>query len=127
MYVNDNIGILVFDEDVKGNKITNEKLEFVLVKRENTNSFNKLTYFAGTIYNKNGYQPINDVREAMYIEDINNTNSAKQINTNNYKMMMDYKKENILFTDYDGKEYVLPLNNDENTWFYKLLQNKTNL
>ncbi|WP_425387433.1 hypothetical protein [Brachyspira alvinipulli] len=127
MYVNDNIGILVFDEDIKGNKITNEKLEFVLVKRENTNSFNKLTYFAGNIDNKNGYQTINDIREAMYIEDINDTNSITHINTNNYKMMIDYNKENILFKDNDGKEYVLPLNNDENTWFYKLLQNNTNL
>ena len=25
--------------------------------------------------------------------------------------------------DNDGKEYILPLNNNENTWFYKLLDN----
>ena len=41
--------------------------------------------------------------EAMYIEDINDTNSAKPINTNDYKMMIDYNKENILFKDNDVK------------------------
>ena len=45
----------------------------------------------------------------------------------NNKMMIDYKKKRIIFTDYDGKKYTLPLNNSEYTWIYKLLSDSTNL
>ena len=42
IYVNDNIGILIFDEDSKGNRLTNETLTFILLKREDKNSFNNI-------------------------------------------------------------------------------------
>ena len=58
IYVNDNIGILIFDEDSKGNRLTNETLTFILLKREDKNSFNNITYISGEIYNKNGNQNI---------------------------------------------------------------------
>lgn len=42
-------------------------------------------------------------------------------------MSINYNNKKIVFTDNDGEKYTLPLNNSENTWFYKLLQNNTNL
>ncbi|MEI0796735.1 hypothetical protein R4Q14_00185 [Brachyspira intermedia] len=127
MYVSDKVSILMFDEDTKGNRLTNETLNFVLVKREDTNSFNKLTYISGTINNKSGNQIIKEIKEAKYIEDIKNTNDVKDLKFDNTKMTINYSKDKILFTDIDGKKYTLPLNNSENTWFYKLLNNSTNL
>ncbi|MEI0447928.1 hypothetical protein R4J03_12845 [Brachyspira intermedia] len=127
MYVSDKVSILMFDEDTKGNRLTNETLNFILVKREDTNSFNKLTYIAGTINNKSGNQIIKSIEEAKYIEDIKNTNNVKDLKFDNTKMTINYGKDKILFTDIDGKKYTLPLNNSENTWFYKLLNNSTNL
>lgn len=127
MYVSDKVSILMFDEDTKGNRLTNETLNFILVKREDTNSFNKLTYITGTINNKSGNQIIKSIEEAKYIEDIKNTNNVKDLNFDNTKMTINYSKDKILFTDIDGKKYTLPLNNSENTWFYKLLNNSTNL
>ena len=127
MYVGDKVSILMFDEDVKGNRLTNETLNFILVKREDTNSFNKLTYISGTINNKSGNQIVKSIEEAKYIEDIKNTNDVKDLKFDNTKMTINYSKDKILFTDIDGKKYTLPLNNSENTWFYKLLNNSTNL
>ncbi|MEI0697658.1 hypothetical protein R4K92_01835 [Brachyspira intermedia] len=127
MYASDKVSILMFDEDTKGNRLTNETLNFVLVKREDTNSFNKLTYISGTINNKSGNQIIKEIKEAKYIEDIKNTNDVKDLKFDNTKMTINYSKDKILFTDIDGKKYTLPLNNSENTWFYKLLNNSTNL
>ena len=127
MYVSDKVSILMFDEDTKGNRLTNETLNFVLVKIEDTNSFNKLTYISGTINNKSGNQIIKEIKEAKYIEDIKNTNDVKDLKFDNTKMTINYSKDKILFTDIDGKKYTLPLNNSENTWFYKLLNNSTNL
>ncbi len=127
MYVGDKVSILMFDEDVKGNRLTNETLNFILVKREDTNSFNKLTYISGTINNKIGNQIVKSIEEAKYIEDIKNTNNVKDLNFDNTKMTINYDKDKILFTDIDGKKYTLPLNNSENTWFYKLLNDSTNL
>ncbi|WP_157154541.1 hypothetical protein [Brachyspira murdochii] len=127
IYVNDNIGILIFDEDTKGNRLTNETLTFILLKREDKNSFNNITYISGEIYNKNGNQNIKYIEEAKYIKDIKDTNSSKYLNIDNSKMMIDYNKKRIIFTDYDGKKYTLPLNNSEDTWIYKLLSNSTNL
>ena len=127
MYVSDKVSILMFDEDAKGNILTNEMLNFILVKREDINSLNKLTYISGTINNKKGNQVIKNIEEAKYIEDINNTNNIRDLNFDDYKMTINYSKEKILFTDIDGKKYVLHLNNSEDTWFYKLLQNNTNL
>ncbi|MEI0564928.1 hypothetical protein [Brachyspira pulli] len=127
MYVSDKVSILVFDEDSKGNRLTNETLEFILVKREYTNSFNKLTYISGTINNKYGNQIVTNLKEGVYIPDINDTNSAKNLDLKDYKMSINYNNKKIVFTDNDGEKYTLPLNNSENTWFYKLLQNNTNL
>ncbi|MCZ9889706.1 hypothetical protein [Brachyspira hyodysenteriae] len=127
MYVSDKVSILMFDEDTKGNRLTNETLNFILVKREDTNSFNKLTYISGTINNKSGNQIIKTIEEAKYIEDIKNTNDVKDLNFDNTKMNINYSKDKIIFTDIDGEKYTLPLNNSENTWFYKLLNNSTNL
>ncbi|WPC22924.1 hypothetical protein N4239_08210 [Brachyspira hyodysenteriae] len=127
MYVSDKVSILMFDEDAKGNRLTNETLNFILVKREDTNSFNKLTYISGTINNKSGNQIVKTIEEAKYIEDIKNTNDVKDLNFDNTKMNINYSKDKIIFTDIDGEKYTLPLNNSENTWFYKLLNNSTNL
>ncbi|MEI0526063.1 hypothetical protein R4K54_09075 [Brachyspira murdochii] len=127
IYVNDNIGILIFDEDTKGNRLTNETLTFILLKREDKNSFNNITYISGEIYNKNSSQNIKYIEEAKYIKDIKNTNSSKYLNIDNTKMMIDYNKKRIIFTDYDGKKYTLHLNNSEDTWIYKLLSDSTNL
>ena len=127
MYVSDKVSVLMFDEDTKGNRLTNETLSFILVKREDTNSFNKLTYISGTINNKSGNQIVKSIEEAKYIEDLKNTNDVKDLNFDNSKMTINYAKDKILFTDIDGKKYTLPLNNSENTWFYKLLNNSTNL
>lgn len=127
IYVNDNIGILIFDEDSKGNRLTNETLTFILLKREDKNSFNNMTYISGQIYNKNGSQNIKYIEEAKYIKDIKDTNSFQYLNIDNNKMMIDYNKKRIIFTDYDGKKYTLPLNNSEDTWVYKLLSDSTNL
>ena len=127
MYVSDKVSILVFDEDSKGNRLTNETLEFILVKREDTNSFNKLTYISGTINNKYSNQTVTNLKEGVYIPDINDTNSAKNLDLKDYKMSINYNNKKIVFTDNDGEKYTLPLNNSENTWFYKLLQNNTNL
>ena len=127
IYVNDNIGILIFDEDSKGNRLTNETLTFILLKREDKNSFNNITYISGGIYNKNGSQNIKYIEEAKYIKDIKDTNSFQYLNIDNNKMMIDYNKKRIIFTDYDGKKYTLPLNNSEDTWVYKLLSDSTNL
>lgn len=121
IYVNDNIGILIFDEDSKGNRLTNETLTFILLKREDKNSFNNITYISGEIYNKNGNQNIKYIEETKYIKDIKDTNSFQYLNIDNNKMMIDYNKKRIIFTDYDGKKYTLPLNNSEYTWIYKLL------
>ncbi|KLI19945.1 hypothetical protein [Brachyspira hyodysenteriae] len=127
MYVSDKVSILMFDEDTKGNRLTNETLNFILVKREDTNSFNKLTYISGTINNKSGNQIVKTIEEAKYIEDIKNTNDVKDLKFDNTKMNINYSKDKIIFTDIDGEKYTLPLNNSENTWFYKLLNNSTNL
>ena len=127
MYVSDKVSVLMFDADTKGNRLTNETLSFILVKREDTNSFNKLTYISGTINNKSGNQIVKSIEEAKYIEDLKNTNDVKDLNFDNSKMTINYAKDKILFTDIDGKKYTLPLNNSENTWFYKLLNNSTNL
>lgn len=127
IYVNDNIGILIFDEDSKGNRLTNETLTFILLKREDKNSFNNITYISGEIYNRNGSQNIKYIEEAKYIKDIKDTNSFQYLNIDNNKMMIDYNKKRIIFTDYDGKKYTLPLNNSEDTWVYKLLSDSTNL
>ncbi|WP_300366526.1 hypothetical protein [Brachyspira sp.] len=127
MYVSDKVSILMFNEDAKGNELTDETLNFILVKREDVSSFNKLTYISGTINNNEGNQVITNIEEAKYIEDIKNTNNIKDLNLDNYKMTINYSKEKILFTDIDGKKYVLPLNNSEDTWFYKLIENNTNL
>ena len=126
LYIGDKVSILIFNEDANGNEITNETLNFILVKRENTNSFNNITYISGTIINKKGNQNITNITEAQYIEDINNTNSAKNINLDNYNMTINYTKKNIIFTDNDGTRYTLPLNNSEDTWFYKLIKGATN-
>lgn len=127
MYVSDKVSILMFDEDAKGNPITNETLNFVIVKRENTNSFNKLTYISGAIDNKKGNQNIKYIEEAKYIEDINNTNDVTDLKLDNSKMFLNYDKKKVLFTDADGTKYTIPLNNSEDTWFYKLLTSSTNL
>ncbi|MDO6994946.1 hypothetical protein Q5M87_13105 [Brachyspira innocens] len=127
IYVNDNIGILIFDEDTKGNRLTNETLTFILLKREDKNSFNNITYISGEIYNKNGSQNIKYIEEAKYIKDIKDTNSFQYLNIDNNKMMIDYNKKRIIFIDYDGNKYTLPLNNSEDTWVYKLLSDSTNL
>lgn len=121
MYISDKVSILMFDEDAKGNMLTNEMLNFILVKREDTNSLNKLTYIYGTIDNKKGNQVIKNIEEAKYIEDIKNTNNIIDLNFDNTKMTINYSKEKILFTDTNGIEYILNLNNSENTWFYKLI------
>lgn len=126
LYVRDKVSILMFNEDANGNDITNETLNFILVKRDNTNSFNNITYISGTIINKKGNQNITNITEAQYIEDINNTNSAKNINLDNYNTTINYTKKNIIFTDNDGTRYTLPLNNSEDTWFYKLIKGATN-
>lgn len=126
LYVSDKVSILMFNEDANGNDITNETLNFILVKRDNTNSFNNITYISGTIINKKGNQNITNITEAQYIEDINNTNSAKNINLDNYNTTINYTKKNIIFTDNDGTRYTLPLNNSEDTWFYKLIKGATN-
>ena len=126
LYVSDKVSILMFNEDANGNDITNETLNFILVKRDNINSFNNITYISGTIINKKGNQNITNITEAQYIEDINNTNSAKNINLDNYNMTINYTKKNIIFTDNDGTRYTLPLNNSEDTWFYKLIKGATN-
>ncbi|PCG20521.1 hypothetical protein KQ44_11310 [Brachyspira sp. G79] len=127
IYVNDNIGILIFDEDAKGNRLTNETLTFILLKREDKTSFNNITYISGQIDNKNGSQNIKYIEEAKYIKDIKDTNSFQYLNIDNSKMMIDYNKKRIIFTDYDGKKYTLPLNNSEDTWIYKLISDSTNL
>ncbi|MDO7021054.1 hypothetical protein Q5M86_09730 [Brachyspira innocens] len=127
IYVNDKIGILIFDEDTKGNRLTNETLTFILLKREDKNSFNNITYISGEIYNKNGSQNIKYIEEAKYIKDIKDTNSFQYLNIDNNKMMIDYNKKRIIFIDYDGNKYTLPLNNSEDTWVYKLLSDSTNL
>lgn len=127
IYVNDKIGILMFDEDPNGKPITNETLTFILLKRDNANSFNNMTYISGTIENKTGNQTVKYIEEAKYIEDIKDTNNVKNLNIDKNKMMINYSKKKIIFTDYDGKKYTLPLNNSENTWFYQLLANSTNL
>lgn len=127
IYVNDKIGILMFDEDPNGKPITNETLSFILIKRDNANSFNNITYISGTIENKTGNQYIKKIEEAKYIEDIKNTNNVKNLTIDNNKMQINYSKKQIIFTDYDGNKYTLPLNNSENTWFYQLLANSTNM
>ncbi|MBW5409003.1 hypothetical protein E6A50_01260 [Brachyspira hampsonii] len=127
MYVSDKVSILIFDEDIKGNKLTNETLTFILFKREDTNSLNKLTYIYGTINNKSGNQIVKNIEKAKYIEDINNTNNVKNLNLENTEMNINYTKNQILFTDINGEKYILPLNNSKNTWFYKLLNDSTNL
>lgn len=92
MYVSDKVSILMFDEDAKGNRLTNETLEFILVKREDTNSFNKLTYISGTINNKYGNQIVTNLKEGVYIPDINNTNSAQNLDLKDYKININYNK-----------------------------------
>ena len=98
-----------------------------MLKREDKNSFNNITYISGEIYNKNGNQNIKYIEETKYIKDIKDTNSFQYLNIDNNKMMIDYNKKRIIFTDYDGKKYTLPLNNSEYTWIYKLLSDSTNL
>ena len=126
LYVGDKVSILVFNEDMNGNEITNDILNFILVKRDNTNSFNNITYISGTIENKRGNQNITNITEAQYIEDINNTNSVKNLNLDDYNMTINYTKKSIIFIDDDGTKYTLPLNNSEDTWFYKLIKGATN-
>lgn len=126
LYVSDKVSILMFNEDANGNEITNETLNFILVKRDDTNSFNNITYISGTIINKRGNQNITNITEAQYIKDINNTNSVQNLNLDNYNMTINYSKKSIIFTDDDGTKYTLPLNNSEDTWFYKLIKGATN-
>lgn len=126
LYVSDKVSILMFNEDANGNEITNETLNFILVKREDTNSFNNITYISGTIINKRGNQNITNITEAQYIKDINNTNSVQNLNLDNYNMTINYSKKSIIFIDDDGTKYTLPLNNSEDTWFYKLIKGAAN-
>lgn len=126
LYVSDKVSILMFNEDANGNEITNDTVNFILVKRDNTNSFNNITYISGVIENRIGEQNITNITEAQYIEDINNTNSVKNLNLDDYNMTINYNKKSIIFIDNDGTKYTLPLNNSEDTWFYKLIKGATN-
>ena len=127
LYVSDKVSILMFNEDANGNEITNDTLNFILVKRDDTNSLNNITYISGVIENRAGEQNITNITEAQYIEDINNTNSVKNLNLDDYNMTINYNKKSIIFIDNDGTKYTLPLNNSEDTWFYKLIKGATNL
>lgn len=127
LYVSDKVSILMFNEDANGNEITNDTVNFILVKRDDTNSFNNITYISGVIENRAGEQNITNITEAQYIEDINNTNSVKNLNLDDYNMTINYNKKSIIFIDNDGTKYTLPLNNSEDTWFYKLIKGATNL
>ncbi|MEI0610965.1 hypothetical protein [Brachyspira pilosicoli] len=126
LYVSDKVSILMFNEDTNGNEITNDTVNFILVKRDNTNSLNNITYISGVIENRVGEQNITNITEAQYIEDINNTNSVKNLNLDDYNMTINYNKKSIIFIDNDGTKYTLPLNNSEDTWFYKLIKGVTN-
>ena len=126
LYVSDKESILMFNEDANGNEITNDTVNFILVKRDDTNSFNNITYISGVIENRIGEQNITNITEAQYIEDINNTNSVKNLNLDDYNMTINYNKKSIIFIDNDGTKYTLPLNNSEDTWFYKLIKGATN-
>ena len=126
LYVSDKVSILMFNEDANGNEITNDNVNFILVKRDDTNSFNNITYISGVIENRIGEQNITNITEAQYIEDINNTNSVKNLNLDDYNMTINYNKKSIIFIDNDGTKYTLPLNNSEDTWFYKLIKGATN-
>ncbi|ADK31924.1 hypothetical protein R4M03_01595 [Brachyspira pilosicoli] len=126
LYVSDKVSILMFNEDANGNEITNDTVNFILVKRDDTNSFNNITYISGVIENRIGEQNITNITEAQYIEDINNTNSVKNLNLDDYNMTINYNKKSIIFIDNDGTKYTLPLNNSEDTWFYKLIKGATN-
>ena len=126
LYVSDKVSILMFNEDANGNEITNDTVNFILVKRDDTNSFNNITYISGVIENRIGEQNITNITEAQYIEDINNTNSVKNLNLYDYNMTINYNKKSIIFIDNDGTKYTLPLNNSEDTWFYKLIKGATN-
>ncbi|WP_281818523.1 hypothetical protein [Brachyspira pilosicoli] len=126
LYVSDKVSILMFNEDANGNEITNDTVNFILVKRDDTNSFNNITYISGVIENRAGEQNITNITEAQYIEDINNTNSVKNLNLDDYNMTINYNKKSIIFIDNDGTKYTLPLNNSEDTWFYKLIKGATN-
>ena len=126
LYVSDKVSILMFNEDANGNEITNDTVNFILVKRDDTNSFNNITYISGVIENRIGEQNITNLTEAQYIEDINNTNSVKNLNLDDYNMTINYNKKSIIFIDNDGTKYTLPLNNSEDTWFYKLIKGATN-
>lgn len=126
LYVSDKVSILMFNEDANGNEITNDTVNFILVKRDDTNSFNNITYVSGVIENRIGEQNITNITEAQYIEDINNTNSVKNLNLDDYNMTINYNKKSIIFIDNDGTKYTLPLNNSEDTWFYKLIKGATN-
>lgn len=126
LYVSDKVSILMFNEDANGNEITNDTVNFILVKRDNTNSLNNITYISGVIENRAGEQNITNITEAQYIEDINNTNSVKNLNLDDYNMTINYNKKSIIFIDNDGTKYTLPLNNSEDTWFYKLIKGATN-
>lgn len=126
LYVSDKVSILMFNEDANGNEITNDTVNFILVKRDDTNSFNNITYISGVIENRIGEQNITNITEAQYIEDINNTNSVKNLNLDDYNMTINYNKKSIIFIDNDGTKYTLPLNNSEDTWFYKLIKGVTN-
>ncbi|WP_347292644.1 hypothetical protein [uncultured Brachyspira sp.] len=126
LYVSDKVSILMFNEDANGNEITNDTVNFILVKRDDTNSFNNITYISGVIENRIGEQNITNITEAQYIEDINNTNSVKNLNLDDYNMTINYNKKSIIFIDDDGTKYTLPLNNSEDTWFYKLIKGVTN-
>ena len=126
LYVSDKVSILMFNEDANGNEITNDTVNFILVKRDDTNSFNNITYISGVIENRIGEQNITNITEAQYIEDINNTNSIQNLNLDDYNMTINYNKKSIIFIDDDGTKYTLPLNNSEDTWFYKLIKGATN-
>ena len=126
LYVSDKVSILMFNEDANGNEITNDTVNFILVKRDDTNSFNNITYISGVIENRIGEQNITNITEAQYIEDINNTNSVKNLNLDDYNMTINYNKKSIIFIDNDGTKYTPPLNNSEDTWFYKLIKGATN-
>lgn len=126
LYVSDKVSILMFNEDANGNEITNDTVNFILVKRDDTNSFNNITYISGVIENRIGEQNITNITEAQYIEDINNTNSVKNLNLDDYNMTINYNKKSIIFIDNDCTKYTLPLNNSEDTWFYKLIKGATN-
>ncbi len=107
LYVSDKVSILMFNEDANGNEITNDTVNFILVKRDDTNSFNNITYISGVIENRIGEQNITNITEAQYIEDINNTNSVKNLNLDDYNRIptTDLRLIRRMVRDYNFRGY----------------------